>query len=347
MNARRPAFLLATLASAALLAACGGSSTGPKSNVPATVPADAAALVDGKPILKKDVDHLVAITLAGFKQRQAAVPQPGTPEYDAVQQQATRVLFQRAVVMSEAAKQGLKVDEAAVKKSLNDAKGSDAAAWQKQLSTLGASEADYADTIAVQQLAQALRGAVVKDAPVTDAEVAAQYAKDKATLYSVPASRKVQHILIGTADGSAPAAKDLPAYRAKAESVIKQLRGGAAMKTLVQQFSTDKRKTENDGIYDVTRSGFDPAFTKAAYALQNGEFTHEPVKSAFGYHVIQALGAPTAAGFKPLADVAGQIKADLAQKRSDSAASTWFDRVQAEYEAKTAFAAGYSLPAAT
>lgn len=61
--------------------------------------------------------------------------------------------------------------------------------------------------------------------------------------------------------------------------------------------------------------------------------------------MIQALGAPTEAGFKPLADVAGQIKAALAQKRSDTAASTWFDRVQAAYEASTAFAAGYSLPA--
>ncbi len=346
MNVRRPAFVLATLASAALLAACGGSTGVPTSNGPAAVPADAAALVDGRPILKKDVDHLVAITLAGLKQRQAAVPQAGTPEYDAVQQEATRVLFQRAVVKSEAAKHGLKVDESEVAKSLSDAKGPDAAAWQKQLSEVGASEADYADIIAVQQLAKALRGSVVEDAPVTGAAVEAQYAKDKTTFYSVPAARKVVHILIGPADGSAPAAKDLPKYRARAESVIKQLRGGADMTTLVKQFSTDKRKLENDGVYDVTRTGFDQAFTKAAYALKTGEFTPEPVKSAFGYHVIQALGAPTEAGFRPLADVARQIKANLAQKRSDAAASTWFDRVQAAYEAKTAFAAGYSLPAA-
>lgn len=46
-------------------------------------------------------------------------------------------------------------------------------------------------------------------------------------------------------------------------------------------------------------------------------------------------------------DVAGQIRAALAQKRSDTAAAIWFDRVQAAYEAKSAFAAGYSLPAAS
>lgn len=211
------------------------------------------------------------------------MPQAGTPEHDAVQQQATRVLFQRTVVLSEAAKHGLKVDESAVEKSLTDVKGSDPAAWQKQLSELGASEADYVDTIAVQQLAKALRGSVVKDTPVTDAAVEAQSAKDKATLYNVPAARKVVQILIGPADGSVPAAKDLPKYRAKAERVIKQLRRGVDMTTLVKQFSTDRRKSENDGGYDVTRSGFDQAFTTAAYALETGEFTPEPVRSAFGY----------------------------------------------------------------
>lgn len=346
MNVRRPALLLATLASAALLAACGGS-TGDSTPGKAAVPADAAAVVDGKPILKKDVDHLVAITLAGYKQRQAPIPQPNTAEYEALRQQATQVLFERAVVLSEAAKLGIELDQDAVKKSLNDAKGTDAAAWQKQLTELGASEADYADTIAVQQLAKAVRASVIKDAPVTDADVAAQYAKDRAKLYAVPASRKVMHILIGPADGSAPAARDFPKYKATAESVIRQLRGGAQMKALVQQFSTDKRKQENEGIYDVTRSGFDKDFTRAAYALKTGEFTPEPVKSAFGYHVIQALAAPTGDGFRPLADVAAQIKADLADQRSDKAAAAWFERARATYEAKASFASGYSLPAAT
>jgi foldase protein PrsA len=119
------------------------------------------------------------------------------------------------------------------------------------------------------------------------------------------------------------------------------------MKSLVERFSTDKRKTENEGIYDVTRSGFDKTFTEAAYALKTGAYTTKPVKTPFGYHVIQALAAPTEAGFKPLAEVAEQIRAALADKRSDSAAAAWFDGVQAEYETKTTFADGYGLPAAT
>ncbi len=347
MNVRRPAFLLATLASAALLAACAGSSGDATSGI-AAVPADAAALVAGKPILRKDVDHLVAITIAGYKQRQATVPLPGTPEYDAVRQQATQVLFQRAVVLAEAAKQGIAVDEDAVQKALRDAKGSAGdAAWQQQLAAMGASEADYTDTIAVQQLAKALQIRVAKQEPaVTDAEIEAQYEKVKANAYSVPAARKVMHILIGPADGTAPAEKRLPAYRAKAASIIKQLRGGADMKTLVQQYSTDGRKKENEGIYDVTRSGFDKAFAEAAYALKTGEFTSEPVQTASGYHVIKALAAPTKDGIRPLTEVAGQIRAELAAERTGTATAAWFDRVQSEYEAKTAFAAGYSLPTA-
>ncbi len=71
--------------------------------------------------------------------------------------------------------------------------------------------ADYVDTFTVQQLAQGLYDKLTKStAAVTDAEIQAQYDKDKATVYKVAASRKVAHILLGPKDGSTPTAKDLP-----------------------------------------------------------------------------------------------------------------------------------------
>ncbi len=229
MNVRRPILLLAALGTASVLAACGGSSGG-DSSTQADVPADSVALVDGKPILKKDFDHLVTIGLASFKARQQEAPKAGTQEYELLKQQAIQILFQRAIIRTEAAKQGVKIDQAKVAEELKNLKtqAGDDAAWQKQLKDAGATEADYTDTFAVQQLAQGLYDKLTKaSAAVTDAEIQAQYDKDKATVYKVPASRKVEHILLGPTDGSTPAAKDLPKYKKAAEDVIKQLNEGA------------------------------------------------------------------------------------------------------------------------
>ena len=94
----------------------------------------------------------------------------------------------------------MKVDQAKVADELKNLKtqAGDDAAWQKQLKDAGATEADYTDTFAVQQLAQGLYDKLTKaSAAVTDAEIQAQYDKDKATVYKVAASRKVEHILFG------------------------------------------------------------------------------------------------------------------------------------------------------
>ncbi len=349
MNVRRPLLLLAAIGTASVLVACGGSGGG-SSTTKVDVPADSVAVVDGKPILKKDFDHLIAIGLASFKARSQAAPKPGTQEYELLKQQAIQILFQRMIIRAEAAKQGVKLDSTKVQQELTNLKtqaGSEAA-FQKQLKDSGATEQDYLDTFQVQQLAQGLYDKLTKSSsPVTDAEIQAQYTKDRDTVYKVAASRKVAHILFGPKDGSTPAAKDLPKYKAQAESVIKQLQQGADFTKLVNKYSVDPGKVQNQGVYDVTKTGFDPDFTKASYALKTGEFTQTPVKSQFGYHIIKALADPTKDGVKSLSEVKTQIKSQLEDARKNKSVAAWFADIQKQYQGKTSFATGYSLPPTT
>ena len=51
-----------------------------------------------------------------------------------------------------------------------------------------------------------------------------------------------------------------------------------------------------------------PEFSQAMTALKKGETTETPVKTQFGYHIIQ-LDDTRAAQFPPLADVKPQITA--------------------------------------
>ena len=344
MTARRSVLLLAaTVATASVLTACGGSAHNAST---AAVPANSVALVDGIPVLRADLDHFVALQLTSLKERHAGAPAAGTAAFKALQQEAMLNLFQQAVIRAEGAKRGIKVDksaEASTLRSLKSQAGGDAA-WNKQLKKDAATDADYLNGLAIQQLSQGLQASLLKEAgPVTDADVKAEYDKHRDT-YKVAASRKVAHIMFGPPDGSRPLDKDLPAYKKAAQNAIRQLQQGADFTALVMSLSSDRQKKANNGVYDVAAKGTSP-LTAASYALKTGAFTTSPVKSAFGYHVIKALADPTKDRVKPLSEVASEIKTKLQEKRTATLYATWFVDIQAAYLKATTFASGFGLPA--
>jgi parvulin-like peptidyl-prolyl isomerase len=314
MTARRSVLLLASaLATASVLAACGGSAH--NGSTKAAVPANSVALVDGKPILRSDLDHLVAIHLVALKSNHLAVPAAGTAGYTTLQREAMLGLFQQEVIREEGAKRGIKVDpaaQAATLRSLKAQAGGDAA-WNKQLKKDTSTDADYLNALAIQQLSQGLQTSIVKQAgPVTDADVKAEYDRNP-SLYKVTASRKIAHILFGPA--------------------------------LVMSLSTDRQKTTNQGVYNVPEKGTDAHLIGAVYALKTGAFTTAPVKGAYGYHVIKALSAPTKDHVKALSEVAAEIRTQLEAKRTNTLYTAWFTDIQAAYLKTTTFASGFGLPA--
>ena len=99
-------------------------------------------------------------------------------------------------------------------------------------------------------------------------------------------------------------------------------------------------------MYTITNDqNWDADFRKAAFALKNtGDITTPPVKSQFGCHIIKALGPVMPAKVQAFKDVKQQIVDALTQAKKNEVATKWFDGVQKDYAAKSAFAKGYSLP---
>lgn len=77
-----------------------------------------------------------------------------------------------------------------------------------------------------------------------------------------------------------------------ATQIISQLAQGADFAKLAGQYSIDTATQLNGGDLGWFPHGqMVPEFDKAAFALANlGDYTHQPVKSQFGYHIIQLLG---------------------------------------------------------
>ena len=110
-------------------------------------------------------------------------------------------------------------------------------------------------------------------AKITDEEIRARY--DKQMADTPPVNEvKARHILVKTKE--------------EAEAIIKQLDGGAEFEKLANEHTTDPSgKTSGGDLGYFAPGQMVPEFEKAAFALEVGDYTKEPVQSQFGWHVIK------------------------------------------------------------
>jgi peptidyl-prolyl cis-trans isomerase C len=109
-------------------------------------------------------------------------------------------------------------------------------------------------------------------AKITDQEVRARY--DKQMADTPPVNEvKARHILVKTKE--------------EAEAIIKQLDGGADFQKLANEHTTDPSgKTSGGDLGYFAPGQMVPEFEKAAFVLNVGQYTKEPVQSQFGWHII-------------------------------------------------------------
>lgn len=97
---------------------------------------------------------------------------------------------------------------------------------------------------------------------------------------------EASHILIKVASDGEEGLSDEDA-KAKAEDLIKQLNDGADFATLAKENSDDAGSAANGGALGSFNKGkMVKEFEEAAYKLGVNEYTKEPVKTTYGYHII-------------------------------------------------------------
>ncbi len=161
---------------------------------------------------------------------------------------------------------------------------------------------------------------------VSDADVLAYYNAHK-DQYAVKEQVKTRHILIAVPAGAD--AKTDAAAKTKAADLLKQIKAGGNFADLASKNSDDPgSKTQGGELPMYPTSGLDPAYAKAAMALNPGQ-TSELVRSQFGYHIIQTEQKEPA-HTKPLADVKAEILPVLEQQRAGAAEQTFASALAAD-----------------
>jgi len=125
-------------------------------------------------------------------------------------------------------------------------------------------------------------GTIAAGVPMDEDLLRSYYAQHKGE-FVTPEERHLRHILVKPKDG------DDAAALARARELLQQLRAGADFATLARENSDDPGSASQGGDLGWVEPGvMVKPFEDAAYRLAKGALS-EPVKTPFGYHIIQVL----------------------------------------------------------
>ncbi|GLH74578.1 peptidylprolyl isomerase [Geothrix limicola] len=174
-------------------------------------------------------------------------------------------------------------------------------------------------------LAEQSKDELKKRAEVNDEELKTFYDKNHEQFQSKP-SFNARHILIavkGSQPGSDKGLSDEEA-KAKAEKVQAELAAGKPWQDLAKQYSDDPGSKDKGGLYENVPYGrFVPAFDEAVRKQELGK-PGAPVKSTFGYHVIQ-VEKRIDAELQPFDKVKEQIRQRLTATKMEDARKAFMD----------------------
>jgi len=148
----------------------------------------------------------------------------------------------------------------------------------------------------------------LKKNPVTDADMHAEYDKGKAEYDKMAATSPEaieyhpRHILVKT--------------EAEAKAILAQLSKGKSFEELAKKNSLDGSKDQGGDLGWVQTKGLVPEFGDAMAKLNKGQISSAPVKTQFGYHIIQ-LVEKRVRPFPSFEEVKAQIEQKMQREQLD------------------------------
>jgi parvulin-like peptidyl-prolyl isomerase len=311
--------------------ACGGGGGGGSGG---SLASGVVANVAGDEITQAELDEVISQAKDRLESQGQKIPAAGSQGYQAFQQNALAYLVQRAQFEQQAEKLAIVVTDKElderVARVLTQFFGGDQKKYDEALEKQGITDEQVRDELRATLVSEKVFEKVGDTATVTPAEITAYY-NAHPELYTQQPSRRVRHILVKS--------------KTLADDLHGQLTDGGDFAALAKEHSTDSSK-DVGGALTIRKGETVPPFEKVALALKVNEIS-EPVKTQFGWHIIQALGPLSAPKPTPIASVRQTIRDTLVgQKRSD-AVTKWLEDLKQEYADKIEYASGFAPPATT
>ena len=327
---RNSTLLLLALIAVVALAACGGGGTSS-----ADVPDGAVAVVGDKTVTKEEFDKLIEQQKKSAEAQKQDFPEPGTPEYEALKATVVKGLVEQKEWELEGESMGVKVTDQEIETELDKLKQTyfqgDEQKYSAELAKQGLTDADVRNELRTRILTNKIYEAVIKKVTVSDADIKAYYDRNP-TQYQQPASREVRHILVKT--------------EALAQKLHDQIQGGADFAKLAKKYTQDQASKADGGKFTAFKGRTVAPFDEFVFSAKTGDLS-DPIKTEFGWHIIEVLSAVKPATTTPLDQVKDAIKTTVLQTKQNAAMKAWIAALPAKYGDEVAYAPGYAPASAT
>jgi parvulin-like peptidyl-prolyl isomerase len=293
------------------------------------VPPDSVAVVGDRTIKKSEFEELVNYAKRSYAAQKRDFPKNGTPEYKQISDQAVRFLVQRAQFEVKADDLNVDISDEAVDKRVNEYKkerhkGSDEK-FRAELKQQGLTEEQARDIIRANLVQEAIYNKVTSDVKVDDKELRKHYDKNRAQ-YATGDTRLVRHVLVKK--------------KGLADRLYNQLRAGGDWKAIAKKHSQDPGSKDKGGRYTATKGQVVPEFEKVTFSIKTNAIA-KPVKTQFGWHIIQPLGPIKKGTTTPFKQVKEAIRQQLIQDKKNKKMEKWVADMRKDLEDDTAYQVGY------
>lgn len=321
--------VLLALGLAVFAAACGGDGSGSKA-----VPADSVAVVGDQEIAKSEFDDLIAYAKKSYDAQKRPFPKVGTPEYVQLRDQAMTFLIQRTQFEVKAEELKIDVSDDAVDKRIDqyvkERHQGDKKKFEAELKSQGLSEEQARDIIRANLVQEAIFKKVTTSAKVSDAEIKTYYDKNKAQ-YGTPETRVVRHVLVK--------------QKTLADRLYNELKAGGDWKAIAKKYSQDPASKNLGGRMTATKGQLVPEFEETAFTIGNNGIS-KPVKTQYGWHIIQAQGTVKKSKATPYDQVKEAIRQQLLQEKRNKDMEKWVAGMRKDLNDETTYQVGYKPKAA-
>ncbi|MGY4877075.1 peptidylprolyl isomerase [Vreelandella aquamarina] len=272
------------------------------------------AVVNESAIMRSDLDRRLDQVISQIS-AQGETP----PTRNQLEQQVLEQMVLEEVQLQMASRANLSVDDTELNRqvrSVAESNGMTLQAFADRLEADGTSLAQVREEIRREMLIRQLQQREVSQrVSVSNGDVDRFLEEQGGTQGVSMAETRARHILIGVGSG-----RSEEQARAFVEQAMTRLQQGESFAAVAREMSDDQGSAVNGGALGWLSPGQTvPAFEDAMNQLQVGQVS-SPVRSQFGYHIIEVLERRQASNAENLRE---QVRQAIFQRRANEEVSTW------------------------
>lgn len=199
----------------------------------------------------------------------------------------------------------------------------------------GYTDESFKAFLADQVVVQKVKDDMFKDINITDEQVNTYYEehKDEFVNYGQADSR---HLLFYTEEEVKAASEKIKSGETTFDALFTEYEGNKAKKSAEGATEEDQALPISEDLTTISHNqqNLDPLFLEGLKPLKEGEVS-EPVKSSFGYHIIEAKNVKETTPKEFNDELKAQIKITLENEEKNSIYETQLASLEKEYKVKT------------